>query len=315
MTVQRLLKLTGCQGSRWPLWIDSWTPRVWVPDVVASRGLSSALDKTLALFQARLVLPLARTQLDPNAFDEWFAHACSVQQAIYEIDHYYERSALIENDTEAALWKDVDRHVASGAAVPGALVFSALHDLRCYAEAELRLHVLDPIDPREFDTILRLKCSDVRMARGLIWSYGRHVPGVSECRFWSLYDQCWELIEDLEDLDEDGRDWNFNFWLYLFMSGRSAPIGVDSAARLLRRKLAELEDAGNRVPTGIRSLCQAALTRTLSAGEAAERLRGLALKAITNGHVVPFAQQLPHARPRSVPTQGVSILDWTQSDG
>lgn len=292
MTGPGLLEAVLCGGIRGPLAVDRRPPKIWAPSVQVSPSPSRSFDKTLALFQGRLVLSLARMHLDPDAFAEWFRHACSVQQAIYDIDHYYERSACIEIGLEAPLWSDVERHLRMGTATPGMTVWSAFQDLRRYADAERRLHALDVIDPREFERLLLLKCSDVRIARALIWSYGGHMPVPSECHFWSVYDQCWELIEDLQDLHEDGRDWNFNFWLYSFMAGQSAEEGIGAATELLKRKVSELQAAYCRLPSASVYRYRGSLDATVLAANTAAHQHGLVLAFIAAGRAIRFADRL-----------------------
>lgn len=281
----------------------------------ALRDGVAVVAKAQALLMQREVIPVAHSELDPDAFADWAREAAAVQEAIYRIDLYYERSAQIEAVTEAPMRSVVERRLCAGPGVGSPGIWSAFDDLRRYADAEHRVHVMDPIDSREFGTILSLKCADVRIARTLIWSYSRRALGAGEIAFWNLYDQCWELIEDLEDLDEDGKDWNFNFWLYPFMSGGSAVAGVESVAGLLRRKLVELQDAHQRLPTGSRPLYQGRLARTLSTAAAVERLRGRVLAAIAAGNVVPFAERLRGQRPTPARAPGAAVSAWEHSDG
>src|SRR5207244_974042 len=99
----------------------------------------------------------------------------------------------------APLWNAVTNYLVASPAAVGPSGWAAFEDLRCYADVERRLHAFDEIDMREFGAILSLKCADVRIGRDLVWSYCRRSIGSAENTFWRLYDQCWELIEDLED--------------------------------------------------------------------------------------------------------------------
>jgi hypothetical protein len=271
--------------------------------------------KAQALLMQRQVIPAADSELDPDAFAAWFREAVTIQEAIYRIDLYYEGSARIEAVTEAPLWSAVERLLCVGLAAASPHIWAALEDLRRYADAERRVHTMDPIDFREFGTILSLKCADVRIARTLIWSYTGRALGAAEIAFWSLYDQCWELIEDFEDLDEDGKDWNFNFWLYPFRSGRSAIAGVESVAGLLRRKLVELRDVYQRLPSSAMPRYQGRLARTLSTAKTVERRRGRVFAAIAGGNVTPFAERLCCQRPTHGRAGRAAASAWGHSDG
>jgi hypothetical protein len=138
---------------------------------------------------------------------------------------------------------------------------------------------------------LSLKCSDVRVARGLISSYSGRFIGAAEAAFWRSYDECWELIEDLEDLAEDGGDWNFNFWLYSFMSGGSADRGVAVVSDLLRRGLVDLQSISSRV-CATPPLAAQAVNHTLRAGDMVLRNRGRVFAAIAAGSVTPYPDRL-----------------------
>jgi len=243
----------------------------------------------------RYVFSAARRELAADAFSAWRQEVVAVQNEIYRIDGYYEQHTRIETAREAPMWCAVEDLLRSGVGGENARVFSALADLRRYADVERRIHVMDLIDAREFETILTLKCADVRIARTLISSYAGRTPEIAELTFWSCYDECWELIEDLQDLDEDGHDWNFNFWLYLFMSKQPARAGVEAAAELLRRKLVALQDIYQRMSLPARYLCQAPLMKTLAVAASMRSPERRVLGAIANGDVLPFRELGGHA--------------------
>jgi hypothetical protein len=128
------------------------------------------------------------------------------------------------------------------------------------------------------------------------------------------YDECWELIEDLADLDEDGEDWNFNFWLYPFMSGQSATLGVESVTELLLHKLNGLQNACQRLPINSMPLYKRLLARTLSTAKTVVHHRGRVFAAIARGSVMPFANRLACQRPTYLRAIGVAASDPVQSD-
>jgi hypothetical protein len=86
-----------------------------------------------------------------------------------------------------------------------------------------------------------------------------------------MYDEAWELIEDLVDLGEDGLDWNFNFWLYGYMAGVAGEWGASGAAPVLVRKLRSLVDAYSDLSADMRSSLGVGFRRTLDAGNWAFR--------------------------------------------
>jgi hypothetical protein len=257
------------------------------PTVTGEDGQDEAM-KAAALLNQRRVIPLGQRELDQEVLFEWWRAAVTIQAAIYRIDRYYEVSALIVPTAEIPMWREVERHLCGNDGRGSAGVWSAFEDLKHYADTERRLHAFDPIDVREFETILILKCSDVRLARALFWAYYGRPLGPYETAFWSAHDECWELIEDLVDLKEDGADWNFNFWLYPFMAGHSGIAGVQAVSALLERKLSQLQDIFRCVPTTSRVMCQEPLARTLRAARRAESLRGTVFTTISTGRVVRF---------------------------
>ena len=257
------------------------------------RGEAVGPAKIDNLFANRCVLKMARSMLDPEAYLEWYRAAVRIQTAIYSLDHYYEQSEKLIRSSEAPLWKDVERQLTMGDS-SNVLAWSAYDNLKRYALAEARIHARDTLDPREYETIVRLKCSDVQMARGLIWSYANRVIDARVINYWSLYDECWELIEDVDDLCEDGLDWNLNFWLYSFMAGHDPLVGICASARTLRNKLSLLEDAYRRLRLPDRDRLQTGYRATLSTGAQIIENQQLPMTNIASGRVVLFRDLVEH---------------------
>src|SRR5258706_185727 len=103
------------------------------------------------------------------------------------------------------MWELVQSRIRESNASSSFSVWKSFSELRRYGQVEARIHAFDLIDPREFAWIASLKTADVRMARALIWSY-LCTPPQSVLNFWMTFDECGELIEDLDDVAEDGRD-------------------------------------------------------------------------------------------------------------
>lgn len=248
------------------------------------------LTKIQSLFTHRQVIAQARLDLDEDAYKEWLKQATQIQTSIYSIDDYYERSKSIETRVENPMWLATEEHLRANPASGASGIWSAYTDLKYYADAERRIHISDFIDPREFETILPLKCSDVRIARTLIWSYSSKPLSSAEIKFWSLYDQCWELLEDAIDLDEDGKDWNFNFWLYPFMMGGVTVNCVQQVTLLLQRKLHELELACQHLPSNIRPFGEKLYAHTLSCSTVTDHLEKRVIAAVEAGGVKFFEE-------------------------
>lgn len=248
--------------------------------------------KIHALFEHRRVRLLAR-ELDAESFAVWEKEATVIQQAIYVLDTYYETSPNLLQACEAPMWQGVINAITASRGSADAIVWSAFAALQRYATVERRIHAFDSIDVQEFGRVVDLKCADVRIARALIWDHAGQYPDRAEMAFWNLYDQCWELIEDVLDLDEDGGDWNFNFWLYLLMSGQAPDGGVVEVAALLERKLSELEELSMTARPHLRRLCHEELSRTKVVGartlRICDRITG---QVIASGKVTSFQRQL-----------------------
>jgi hypothetical protein len=268
---------------------------VSAPDLshVPGAGIMSSIQarapamKARALLAERGVIALAREVLDVDEFAEWSEHAVGIQTAIYRLDHHYEVSKAIEWREEAPLWRDVQVRLAQ---VPGdsSDMWAAFKNLRDYADAERRIHCFDPIDLREFEGILQQKCADVRIARSLVWTFGHRSVSRLEIAFWNIYDQCWEIIEDLVDIKEDGQDWNFNFWLYAPMAHLRTRIKIESVQDLLGRRLSDLEHVKRRLPVCAFAKCQPAFEATLQAVVAMGDPVGHVFSAIASGRVLRF---------------------------
>jgi hypothetical protein len=247
--------------------------------------------KAQILLDQRRVFSVAQSELDQESLSEWSRTALTIQAAIYRIDRYFETSSCIDPKTEVPMWREVECHLRGSARRRDAEVWGAFADLRRYADVERRIHAFDAIDAREFESFLFLKCSDVRLSRYLIWSYRRRAPRPYESAFWSIYDECWELIEDISDLDEDGTDWNFNFWLYSFMAGRSATEGIEAVSALLERKISELQDIFRCIPTISQSLYAEPFDWTVKAARRVACLQSSLLVAISTGCIVRFNER------------------------
>lgn len=203
---------------------------------------SPNLVKSIELFRNRHVLSLAEKLLPPDSIHEWLAHALSVQLCIYDIDHYFEHTEALSVNRLSLMWETVERVLSRAPGRPNETSWLALARLRRYETMEKRIHATDKIDPREYHQLVSCKISDVAIARALIWSYGKSQRSRREIEFWKKYDEAGEVIEDILDIYEDGNDWNFNFWLYPYMTG-SLPLmdGGEIARTFLRRILYELE--------------------------------------------------------------------------
>lgn len=249
------------------------------------------LSKSYDLFAKRSVLGLAQFWLSPEEYEEWLARALSLQLTIYGLDLYYEGRATLRSAEEGPLWERVEHELRRERRNHDDLLWAGFADLQSYADVETRIHQFDSIDLREFASIARLKCADVRMARGLIWTFsGPAEPRL--LRYWEIYDQCWELIEDVLDIKEDGADWNFNFWLYSFMAGNDPMAGVTASCRVLWLKVAELEEAYSRLPSGLSGTLAGSLHATSLAATLARRCWRRVCTAISHGRVLRFGDQL-----------------------
>jgi hypothetical protein len=254
-------------------------------------GDARVISKSYDLFSKRGVLGLAQSSLSPEEYEEWLVRALSLQLTIYGLDLYYEGRATLRSAEESPLWDRVAHELRRERHNRDDLLWAGFADLQSYADVETRIHQFDSIDLREFGSIVSLKCADVRMARGLIWTFSC-APEPRLLRYWEIYDQCWELIEDVLDIQEDGADWNFNFWLYSFMAGNDAMDGVVASSRALSLKLTELEEAYSRLPSGLSRTVVDSLHATSSAATLAQQCWRRVSTAISQGRVLRFGEQL-----------------------
>lgn len=252
--------------------------------------LPNHCEKTNELFGRRLVDPLAQALLDKDKYLHWLSSATAIQNAIYRIDSYYESHQALSYSSEQPMWELVQSRIRESNASSSFSVWKSFSELRRYGQVEARIHAFDLIDPREFAWIASLKTADVRMARALIWSYLR-TPPQSVLNFWMNFDECGELIEDLGDIAEDGRDWNFNFWLYSYMAEGNVAKSLLGASRTLGQKLAALEETYRRLPNVERDRCAGALRQTLRAGAAALRRCGIVVDLLAQGMVLRYGEE------------------------
>jgi hypothetical protein len=246
--------------------------------------------KTDELFHVRLVDPLAQAVLDPNEYHHWLSSAIAIQDAIYQIDSYYESHRTLSLPNEQPMWECVDSRIRGSNGSSSFAVWRSFSDLRRYGQVEARIHSFDLIDAREFADIASLKTADVRIARALIWSY-LATPSQSLVDFWTTFDECGELIEDLADIKEDGRDWNFNFWLYTYMAKGNVTQSLIGASQTLRNRLAALEEAYSKLPNVDRDACGGALRQTLRAGAATLKNSGIVFDRLAHGSVWRYGQE------------------------
>jgi len=247
-------------------------------------------EKTGVLFRSRLVDQLAQALLDRDQYSHWFSSATAIQDAIYRIDSYYESNHALLFSHEQPLWESVQLKIRESNGCLSFSVWKDFSDLRRYGKVEARIHEFDLIDPREFGDIARLKTSDVRISRALIWSYLANPPQ-SVLNFWNTFDECGELIEDLADIHEDGRDWNFNFWLYSYMATGEVSRSHATTSRTLRQKLATLEGAYAKLPNAHRRRCAGPFHQTLTAGAKALRECGIVFDLLTGGRIIHFGDE------------------------
>jgi hypothetical protein len=242
------------------------------------------------LFRNRLVNPLAQEVLDADEYSHWRLSAAAIQEAIYKIDTYYESYRTLYVSTEQPMWESVESRIKESNGHSSFSMWKSFSELRQYGLLEARIHAFDIIDPREFNQIVSLKSSDVAIARALIWSYA-HTPPRSVLNFWSCFDQCGELIEDLADVTEDGRDWNFNFWLYSYMAKRGVGESIIGASQTLRQKLSALEDAYMRLPHADRDRCASVMQQTLRAGRRTINQCGIVFELVAHGTILQYDQE------------------------
>ena len=129
---------------------------------------------------------------------------------------------------------------------------------------------------------------------------------MSLLRYWEIYDEAWELIEDLVDIGEDGRDWNFNFWLYTFMAGGSGSAGVIGAANVLVRKLRALECSYSDLSTSQRASFAPSFRRTLTSGEWAMRNRWRPLLMMAGPNMTTYRRLFLEPIEASLPDRRLS---------
>jgi len=244
-------------------------------------------QKIELLFRDRGVFSLAKATLAPDEYAHWRATAAEIQKRIYAIDTFYEVSADVSETSQIPLWAAVASALQVSGAPAEYAVWKSFADLHEYAAVESRIHAEDPIHPSEFGQIAALKCSDVTIARSLIWTYEQR-PGRATREFWSCIDQCGELVEDLADVAEDGHDWNFNFWLYSFMASRGASLSVEGAAAALSSRLSSLEAAYARLSCSEQQELQTVLTSTFSSGRRTLRKFHSVHQLIASGSVEQY---------------------------
>jgi hypothetical protein len=247
-------------------------------------------EKTEELFRNRLVDLLARKVLDGDEYSHWRLSASAIQEAIYRIDTYYESHRTLSIPMEQPMWELVELRIRESNGFSCFSVWKSFSELRQYAHVEARIHSFDMIDSRELANIVSLKASDVRIARALIWSYGA-TPPQSVLKFWASFDECGELIEDLADITEDGKDWNFNFWLYSYMAEGDVARSIIGASHTLRRKLAALEDAYMKLPDVDRTRFANILQETLRAGGRTLGQCGIVFDRVAHGRVLRYGEE------------------------
>ncbi len=252
------------------------------------------LKKSYLLLKQRGVIGTAQSELEPGAFEDWLNAALIIQSSIYMIDSLYENETTIDTIIEKPMWKKVLQNISESEGSHNCDIGIAFEDLQRYADAERRIHAFDLIDSREFESILTLKCSDVRISRSLIWNYSKCNIGKRERNFWSVHDQCWELIEDLQDISEDGKDWNFNFWLYTFMAGHSANDGIRVVEQLLEFKAIILENIFISLPNSINPIYKIALESTFNAIYKVKSDIYKIFIAIKSGKVIRFKHHIQY---------------------
>lgn len=269
----------GMQGPPAPVLVDDDRPTA--VDIVR---------KTERLFHHRFVTLLARSVLDRDQCVEWWRSAVSIQHAIYSIDAYYELNPTVSAAAERPFWRSIESAIRRSNGGAMFSVWKRLSDLRRYATVEARIHAFDVIDVREFEGIASLKASDVGIARELVWSYGER-PARSVYDFWRCLDECAELIEDVADIPEDGRDWNFNFWLYSYLATGNAARSVRGASHALVRRLATLEDAYRGLPLAPRYSFANVFRQTLAAGRSALDQCDVVFTEVASGRLLQYGTQ------------------------
>lgn len=246
-------------------------------------------QKIDALFNGRLVEQLALAVLNNDQYMHWRMSAMAIQEDIYNIDSYYESHGTLSAPVEQPMWAAVESRIRESNGSGNIIVWRSFEALRQYGQIESRIHAFDQIDPRELSHIAGLKASDVRIARALIWSYGTAVSQ-SVLDFWASYDECGELIEDLADVVEDGRDWNFNFWLYSYMAGGNVARSIDGASQALGAKLASLEAVYLMLPDTVRYKYADVVKTTLRAGRKTLRQSGTVYDLIAQGGIWRYGE-------------------------
>jgi hypothetical protein len=245
------------------------------------------MGKTQNLFRRRFLDLLARAALEGDEYIQWREDAVAIQGAIYSVDFYYEENATLLAQGEAPLWRFVEKAVARSSGGSSCLAWSRLMDLRRYATVEARIHAFDAIDGKEFGEIVGWKCADVGIARELIWGYGREPRQVVQ-DFWRRLDECAELIEDLTDIPEDCRDWNFNFWLYSFRAKGNSEESITSTSRVLGQRLDWLENSYRCMAPSERARYRRAFSYTVCAGRRALDRAGIVFDVVASGAVARY---------------------------
>lgn len=246
-------------------------------------------QKTKELFRSRRVELLAKSVLDEDEYSHWRSSAARIQEGIYALDTYYESHRTLSISAEQPMWELVGAKIRESNGSFCFSVWKSFSELRQYSQVEGRIHSFDIIDAREFSHIVSLKTSDVQIARALIWSYLAAPRSVLD--FWASFDECGELIEDLTDIAEDGKDWNFNFWLYSYMAQGDVAQSIIGASHTLRSKLYALEDSYLRLPDVERARYATVVRRALRAGARTLQQCGVVFNLVANGLILRYGEQ------------------------
>jgi len=218
-----------------------------------------ALSKVTDLFEQRGVFCMARRLLDEAEIIAWSRHAINVQKQIYRLDTLFESDAVVPLKEEVELWSQLRNIQVSDQARCSGVLDKGVELLQQYAgvERSLRASCLEMSDPRRLARIAYLKCSDIRLARELVFAHAaRNVESSRLYRYFDRYDAVMEVIEDVYDIPEDGFNWNFNVWLTPIRAGRNYGPLVDNMRREVGFLAHQLESAWESLDLGERAIAQ-----------------------------------------------------------
>jgi hypothetical protein len=143
------------------------------------------------------------------AIKRFIRHLCKLQTYVYKLDTYGESNWRLDEEIISKKWHDISNYI-SHLGISNIETNKLLEEMKLYMQVEIDMRANYLPYKIPISKYYELKICDVQLQRELIKRNSPHNYEEGYYSQWRLIDILSEILDDIEDLDEDRKDYNCN---------------------------------------------------------------------------------------------------------